>query len=259
MSARRRPPLRDRVHHAATADLSADEMREIATDPHHDVRGELAAREGLPEDVISALADDKSASVRGLIARHPHASTELVARLSHDKNPSVRWEVAWAIADRPELAATVLPAAHQDVPIMLADRFGSMDEVIQQALGRHVDPEVRSKVAELADDVPLLGVLADDTEPRVRRGVAANPRTPKDLQLKLAGDSQRMVRLGLAANWALDPDVAMALTSDRSKDVRLALATRLHSFALVQARLQDDPDEMVRHHARELRYAPEPE
>ncbi|WP_460434266.1 hypothetical protein [Angustibacter speluncae] len=259
MGAQRQLPLRERVRHAATADLNADEMREIASDPHHDVRGELAARENLPEDVINSLANDKSAAVRGLIARHARASHELVARLSQDKSPLVQWEVVWAIADRPDLAATVLPVAKQHVLLVLADRFASMDEVIQQALGRHVDPEVRCKVAEQAEDIPLLASLASDTEPRVRRAVAANPHISRDLQLQLASDPHRMVRAGVADNWALDPDVALVLTSDRSKDVRLVLATRLHSYAHVQARLRDDPDGMVRHHATELGYAPRPE
>lgn len=93
-------------------------------------------------------------------------------------------------------------------------------------------------------------------ELHIRRIVAANPNTPKDVLERLAKDSAGLVRRHVAENPHTAPEVLKLLAYDQEQEVRLAVAENSSTPTDLLARLGSDPDVDVRYGVAENPHMP---
>ena len=79
---------------AGSLDLSADELRQLASSSIEKVRLRVAENCRTPADVLSHLAKDKSPDVRLAVALNSAAPKSLLTRLARDEDPTVRYGIA---------------------------------------------------------------------------------------------------------------------------------------------------------------------
>ena len=92
----------------------------------------------------------------------------------------------------------------------------------------------------------VLTRLATDEEPAIRRCVAVNPKTPIDVLRRLATDDSGEVRLAIAENPYVPTDVLICLATDLDVDVRFGVAENPHMPEDVLFKLSTDENPYVR-------------
>lgn len=90
----------------------------------------------------------------------------------------------------------------------------------------------------------------------VRRVVAGNPNTPRQVLLRLAGDRSTLIRCAVAANPKSPPELLKILSQDRSSEVRLAVAENTNTPWDVLTDVAHDSDADVRYGLAENPYMP---
>ena len=110
----------------------------------------------------------------------------------------------------------------------------------EETAGRHPAPPVT------ASKIRRLGVLAADTNPKIRESAASSRHTPIDLFMALAHDRDEGVRACVARNETAPSDVLRSLADDPSDRVRGFLAVNFSAPSDVMRQLADDPSETVR-------------
>jgi hypothetical protein len=109
------------------------------------------------------------------LAESPEASPQTLALLSYDPLLDVQVAVAWN-PRTPATALARLAAGPLEVQAGVAQNPSAAPALLQRL------------------PLPLLHRLAQDHEPRVRRHVARNPRTPYGILVTLAQDADHDVR-----------------------------------------------------------------
>lgn len=92
----------------------------------------------------------------------------------------------------------------------------------------------------------VLARLATDTMPNIRRRVAENPKTPVDVLMMLAYDENPDVRLGVAENPNTPADVLRVLSIDDDADVRFGVAENPHMPEEILVLLCEDDNPYIR-------------
>ncbi len=92
----------------------------------------------------------------------------------------------------------------------------------------------------------VLARLASDPLPTIRRRVAENPKTPTEVLVALAGDAHAEVRLAVAENGNTPPEVLSGLAGDQDLDVRFGVAENPHMPEEILLRLSEDENPYVR-------------
>lgn len=69
--------------------LPEETIRELAEDPHPEVRKEIALSQFAPIDIIEKLADDSDYGVRYRVSKNPVCPTIVLIKLSEDPEPIV--------------------------------------------------------------------------------------------------------------------------------------------------------------------------
>ena len=92
----------------------------------------------------------------------------------------------------------------------------------------------------------VLARLSTDTMPNIRRRVAENPKTPVDVLMILAHDDQADVRLGVAENPNTPSEVLSILALDEDVDVRFGVAENPHMPEEILVRLSEDDNPYIR-------------
>jgi predicted DNA-binding WGR domain protein len=95
--------------------------------------------------------------------------------------------------------------------------------------------------------VPILEVLAKDSDESVRCAVARNNSTPSSLREVLAKDSHEFVREGVAMSNFTAASMLEALSKDKDEDVRSAVAGNISTPASVLEALSKDKGEYVQY------------
>lgn len=98
---------------------------------------------------------------------------------------------------------------------------------------------------------------ADSEILHVRRVVASNPNTPRQVLMRLAGDASASIRQSIAENPKSPPEVLRKLCEDIEAEVRLAIAENPNTPADVLATLATDVDVDVRYGVAENPRMPE--
>jgi hypothetical protein len=91
----------------------------------------------------------------------------------------------------------------------------------------------------------------------VRRVVAGNPNTPRQVLLRLAEDRSVLIRSAVAANPKSPPDLLRVLSTDESSEVRLAVAENINAPWELLLKVAGDTDADVRFGMAENPYMPE--
>lgn len=133
------------------------------------------------------------------------------------------------------------------------DAFLSPDEEYESAQTTTIDSHdfdiyhVRRVVAGNPNTPKqVLERLAADSMPNIRRRTAENPRTPVDILRRLAEDEHCDVRLAVAENPHTPPDVLAMLGNDPDADVRYGVAENPHMPEDILVKLSDDDNPYVR-------------
>ena len=92
----------------------------------------------------------------------------------------------------------------------------------------------------------VLEKLAADSFSAIRRRVAENPGTPAKLLMKLATDTNSDVRLGVAENPHTPPETLTLLSKDEDSDVRYGVAENPHMPEEILIQLTEDENPYVR-------------
>jgi hypothetical protein len=92
----------------------------------------------------------------------------------------------------------------------------------------------------------VLTRLATDEEPAIRRCVAVNPKTPIDVLRRLATDTSSEVRLAITENPNAPTEVLVSLATDFDGDVRYGVAENPHMPEDVLFQLSTDENPYVR-------------
>lgn len=92
----------------------------------------------------------------------------------------------------------------------------------------------------------VLSRLSDDDISAIRRGVAENPKTPVDILRKLANDKCPEVRLAVAENPQTPQDTLSMLSEDTHVDVRFGVAENPHMPEDILLQLAQDDNPYVR-------------
>jgi len=92
----------------------------------------------------------------------------------------------------------------------------------------------------------VLSRLAGDQIPGIRRRVAENPRTPLDVLTQLAQDRDSDVRLAVAENPNTPPEILGMLSEDEDVDVRYGVAENPHMPEDILFKLSEDDNPYIR-------------
>lgn len=92
----------------------------------------------------------------------------------------------------------------------------------------------------------VLSRLSDDGISSIRRGVAENPKTPVDILRKLSADHCPEVRLAVAENPQTPQDTLSMLSEDEHVDVRFGVAENPHMPEDILLQLAQDDNPYVR-------------
>ena len=95
----------------------------------------------------------------------------------------------------------------------------------------------------------VLARLAEDPSAYIRKSVAINPKTPTDVLKALATDQNSEVRLAVAENPHIPAEVLALLVADTDDDVRFGVAENPHIHEDVLFQLTTDENPFVRHRA----------
>jgi hypothetical protein len=248
-------------------DIAEQSLDFLAKDPSPDIRFEVARHKNTPTVTLEALRSDAIQYVAGM------AKEKLTPR----KKPILKQ------SKKPAKEATPTPAQVEEETSRLR-HFGLPDAemlarlkdnslLTQTALSQHKWQTVRVAVAEnqaTPKDVKILmamvdgqsdkvlGALAKDPDPEIRRHVAYNPKVSFDTQVGLAKDPDASVRHMLAANPAAGYEVLGNLAGDKDENVRAAVAADVGGNTPSEAleRLADDISDRVREQVAKAPGAP---
>lgn len=92
----------------------------------------------------------------------------------------------------------------------------------------------------------VLERLSQDSLPGIRRRTAENPKTPVEILVKLAQDEHCDVRLGVAENPNTPPEILSTLSEDEDADVRYGVAENPHMPEEILIKLSEDDNPYVR-------------
>lgn len=115
------------------------------------------------------------------------------------------------------------------------------------------DEYIRAGAADATADE--LSKLANSEVVAVRRRVAENERTPKDVLLLLARDSAPDVRIAIALNISTDANIVVQIACDECEDVRYFLASTSYTPKQCLLKLADDANPHVAHRAKHMLFA----
>ena len=91
--------------------------------------------------------------------------------------------------------------------------------------------------------------LSQNSDPRIRRRVAENSKSPPHILGRLCRDSEPDVRLAVAENPSVPLNILEMLVEDESEDIRFELAEDPHMPWMVLVRLARDHNPYVSHRA----------
>lgn len=187
------------------AALDGDGRRKVADDP-------LA-----PPAVLHRLLHDTDWRVRLAAAENPGTPRAGCAVL--DGTPAVaamaagRPDVLWD--DVARLLAVRVPLTLLNTVVEVLSRADRPGGVLDDA-ARSSSVAVRAAAARVSGDPPLLALLGDDADGRVRFHAARNPATPAFRLVRLAGDTTVDVRTSVAHNPSAPRDTLLELLSERN-------------------------------------------
>ncbi len=115
----------------------------------------------------------------------------------------------------------------------------------------------QEKPVQVGGNTNIKGSQGNIDTLHVRKVVARNPNTPKQVLAKLIEDSDSNVRHGIASNPKTDSDLLQKLAFDIDKDVRLAVAENPNTPPVTLSLLSDDEDVDVRFGVAENPHMPE--
>jgi len=92
----------------------------------------------------------------------------------------------------------------------------------------------------------VLARLAEDGLPSIRQRVAENPKTTVESLMKLSKDEHPDVRLAVAENANTPPEILSTLATDEDVDVRYGVAENPHMPEDILIRLSEDDNPYVR-------------
>jgi hypothetical protein len=242
---------------ASNPNLTPKEFQALAVDENSFVRAALATNPALPTPLQFVLSDDASATVRIALAERKNLDTDVAVHLANSKdlltsaatilNYSLDDELLqlWAEQDQPSQQRLLLKRK-QPLPdsVRTALRLSPGGDVLRSTLknttisgpemlylAESEDSRDRIFLADQADlPTSIQRLLAQDTAPRVRRRLAANPCIHESIALHIVASNDMDACRALTQNPAtsdttlcelcLYPDDAIALLVAYREDLQ---------------------------------------
>lgn len=199
-------------------------LEAMAADSSRTVRRALAGRSDAPDGLLGALARDPDLKTRQILVENPACPSTVLMILVEDPH----WSVRWSLPDHPAVDVEVNHAScrstDEDLRRLLAERRG-LDDETEAVLAGDSSPHVRAGLAAHTDAPETLAILLADADPKVRVGATQNPLTTIDQHRLLANDKSAAVRSAAVQSGKLPHDELQRLARDRSVNVRWWLAT----------------------------------
>jgi hypothetical protein len=202
------------------------------------------------------LVSHPSKQVRGALAHNPAASDQIILMLAEDSADTVRLSAASAATRRPALHSTLASSDDKWVRGILAysaaaDDANQLPHKVQLTFARDEFVEVRQRVAHTTMYLDVFEILLADSAPMVRGYCASNPRITQSQMDRLVADRSWIVRASsLSGIRSPRDEQIIALATDKSTKVRWCALMRVDTPSQVVDIMLEDPDEMLRNHAR---------
>ncbi len=184
--------------------LNQDVLRMFSQDKDHKIR-EMAVTRTAPADVLAKLSNDPEPFIRRLVAGTLSTPLNIRQKLSKDKDADVRKEAFYKMMmDSSDIKLLKTVAQDPDVKVrslFFVEAMPMPPFEILQILKNDKDESIRSTATEdliamafESENPYILRSLAAEKNTDIRRGIARNDNTPKDIFIKLAKDPDRDVR-----------------------------------------------------------------
>jgi len=217
---------------AQNPNISRDLLLRFSSDPDPLVRAAAARNRSIPEEVLHRMASDRSSAVRASAASNPNLPPELLDKLSLDSDRTV----CSAVLENPNLTPFLLD---------------------------HLEPNINQATCANKEKIfagpcvspAALSYNANNPDSCIRRGIAKNPRTDKDVLRELYNDTDRAVRDGVLANPSIDKKELLSIfprswggigeeesySPEKTKDIQAALRNNATPEFILNNALADNP------------------
>jgi hypothetical protein len=208
------------------------------------VRRAVAHNEAAPAEMLSFLSDDTEVSVLRGVAGNTSTPAEVLARLASHGDERVREKVTHSQAALIEIFARSAEDNDPTVLVPEASTVGTTANMRARLAAASV--YAREQIARSETTPPkVLALLAEDSDPSVRSGVAGNGATPSYVLEVLAiicPDARRE----LARRETTPPDMLERFARDGDEFVRMSVAGNRAAPPHILAGLANDSDAWVR-------------
>ncbi|WP_051191592.1 hypothetical protein [Microbacterium luticocti] len=223
-------------------------LERLANSKHAKVRIAVSTNPRTPLSVLEALAQDKAASVRASVARNELLSQDTLNALLLDDDLDVR--IA-AYRDPTADAGGDNARESRSLGEVIAARTPTPTVAELQEMAANSRAEVRIRVAYSEHATPdILAFLGGERRSaKVRRAVAAHPKTPPEILGSLATRDDADTLMSIAFNPGAPADV-LADLAGRSAELAVMVALNPDAPIEVLEALANDSDLLVRFVAR---------
>jgi len=197
--------------------------------------------------VSKSLAKDSDKQVRHEVARNPHTPAEVLKTLARDSDRQVRHEVAKNPNTPQEVLESLATDRDSGVRHLIAKNPNTPVEVIAIAIKYSGDLNLHWLTINDHRTIPVLKILAQDSDLRVRTRIAQSRHTPREVLATLATDYHAQVRCRIAQNHHTPVEVLTTLAKDGDQGVRARVAhNRSSPVELLVTLAQDSDIEVLR-------------
>lgn len=218
-------------------------LERLAKSKDSDVRMAVSENPRTPQSVLEALALDADAEIRRAVACNDRLPQDLLNALLLDDDVDVRIaayrepDAEEQTDDEPALATEVSVAARPTVP--------TVAELQEMAANTRAEVRIRVAYSEHATPDILAFLGGERRSAKVRRAVAAHPKTPPEILRSLAARDDADTLMSIAFNPGAPIDV-MADLAGRSTELAVLVALNPDAPLEILNALADDSDLFVR-------------
>lgn len=233
-----------RLYVACNERTSRRTLERLAKSKDESVRSALAQNPRVPLKTLESLAHDQDASVRQSVACNERLTQDTLNALLLDDDLKVRLAAygnpamdAEAGQEQETRSAAVMLAARSTIP--------TVEELREMAANPRAEVRIRVAYSEHATPDILAFLGGERRSSRVRRAVAAHPKTPSTVLRSLAMRDDADILVSIAFHRETPLDVLVDLAG-RSSELAVMVALNPNAPVEIVEALTRDSDEFVR-------------
>ncbi|WP_058593743.1 hypothetical protein [Leucobacter chromiiresistens] len=218
-------------------------LERLAKSKDADVRMAVSENPRTPQSVLEALALDADAEVRRAVACNDRLPQDLLNALLLDDDVDVR--IAAYREPDPEEQTDDEPALSTEVSVAARPTVPTVAELQEMAANTRAEVRIRVAYSEHATPDMLAFLGGERRSAKVRRAVAAHPKTPPEILRSLAARDDPDTLMSVAFNPGAPIDV-MADLAGRSAELAVLVALNPDAPLEVLDALANDSDLFVK-------------